>query len=48
VFQVVLEHVDLLVAVAPGWDTGLLSTEDSEEAFTVRSGDVLEARVRLR
>jgi hypothetical protein len=29
------------------WDTGLLTTEASEEAFTVRSGDVLEARVRL-
>ncbi|MFI2200156.1 beta-glucanase [Streptomyces sp. NPDC020192] len=29
------------------WDTGLLTTEGSEEAFTVRSGDVLEARVRL-
>lgn len=29
------------------WDTGLLTTEGSEEAFMVRSGDVLEARVRL-
>lgn len=29
------------------WDTGLLTTEGSQEAFTVRSGDVLEARVRL-
>lgn len=29
------------------WDTGLLTTEGSEEAFTVRAGDVLEARVRL-
>ncbi|MFI9244855.1 beta-glucanase [Streptomyces sp. NPDC053086] len=29
------------------WDTGLLTTEDSEEGFTVRAGDVLEARVRL-
>ncbi|GGS54413.1 beta-glucanase [Streptomyces cinerochromogenes] len=29
------------------WDTGLLTTEDSEEGFTVRPGDVLEARVRL-
>ncbi|MGW4600132.1 beta-glucanase [Streptomyces sp. NPDC004457] len=29
------------------WDTGLLTTEGSEEGFTVRTGDVLEARVRL-
>ncbi|MEU7301328.1 beta-glucanase [Streptomyces sp. NPDC007206] len=29
------------------WDTGLLTTEGSEEAFTVRSGDILQARVRL-
>ncbi|MDO0929271.1 family 16 glycosylhydrolase [Streptomyces sp. TG1A-8] len=29
------------------WDTGLLTTEGSEEGFTVRSGDVLETRVRL-
>lgn len=29
------------------WDTGLLTTEGSEEDFTVRAGDVLEARVRL-
>ncbi|MFJ9817346.1 beta-glucanase [Streptomyces sp. NPDC101151] len=29
------------------WNTGLLTTEGSEEAFTVRSGDVLDARVRL-
>jgi hypothetical protein len=29
------------------WDTGLLTTEGSEEGFTVRAGDVLEARVRL-
>ncbi|MFF4659161.1 beta-glucanase [Streptomyces sp. NPDC001381] len=29
------------------WNTGLLTTEGSEEAFTVRTGDVLEARVRL-
>ncbi|MEV6834026.1 beta-glucanase [Streptomyces sp. NPDC051133] len=29
------------------WNTGLLTTEGSEEAFTVRAGDVLEARVRL-
>ncbi|MFC9926135.1 beta-glucanase [Streptomyces sp. NPDC127190] len=29
------------------WDTGLLTTEGSAEAFTVRTGDVLEARVRL-
>ncbi|GAA3387131.1 beta-glucanase [Streptomyces roseoviridis] len=29
------------------WDTGLLTTEGSPEGFEVRSGDVLEARVRL-
>ncbi|MEU9852020.1 beta-glucanase [Streptomyces sp. NPDC047974] len=29
------------------WDSGLLTTEGSEEAFEVRAGDVLEARVRL-
>ncbi|WP_282694606.1 beta-glucanase [Streptomyces sp. CC208A] len=29
------------------WDTGLLTTEGSRQAFEVRSGDVLEARVRL-
>ncbi|MER6561534.1 beta-glucanase [Streptomyces sp. NPDC001027] len=29
------------------WKTGLLTTEGSEEDFTVRAGDVLEARVRL-
>ncbi|MGW6543487.1 beta-glucanase [Streptomyces massasporeus] len=29
------------------WNTGLLTTEGSEEGFTVRAGDVLEARVRL-
>ncbi|MFJ3922048.1 beta-glucanase [Streptomyces sp. NPDC090022] len=29
------------------WDTGLLTTEGSAEAFMVRAGDVLEARVRL-
>lgn len=29
------------------WDTGLLTTEGSPEAFEVRAGDVLEARVRL-
>jgi hypothetical protein len=29
------------------WDTGLLTTEGSDEGFTVRTGDVLEARVRL-
>ncbi|MFI7504046.1 beta-glucanase [Streptomyces sp. NPDC049687] len=29
------------------WNTGLLTTEGSEEAFEVRTGDVLEARVRL-
>ncbi|MYX95882.1 family 16 glycosylhydrolase [Streptomyces sp. SID486] len=29
------------------WNTGLLTTEDSEEGFAVRTGDVLEARVRL-
>ncbi|TXS44367.1 glycosyl hydrolase family protein [Streptomyces sp. t39] len=29
------------------WDTGLLTTEESEEGFTLRSGDVLETRVRL-
>ncbi|MEW1565061.1 MULTISPECIES: beta-glucanase [unclassified Streptomyces] len=29
------------------WDAGLLTTEGSEDAFMVRTGDVLEARVRL-
>jgi hypothetical protein len=29
------------------WKTGLLTTEGSEEGFTVRAGDVLDARVRL-
>ncbi|MFJ1601196.1 beta-glucanase [Streptomyces sp. NPDC088261] len=29
------------------WDTGLLTTEGSEDGFMVRTGDVLEARVRL-
>ncbi|MDX3310953.1 beta-glucanase [Streptomyces sp. NPDC054884] len=29
------------------WEAGLLTTEGSEEGFTVRAGDVLEARVRL-
>ncbi|MDI1452836.1 family 16 glycosylhydrolase [Streptomyces sp. ATE26] len=29
------------------WNTGLLTTEGSREAFLVRSGDVLTARVRL-
>ncbi|GAA0302278.1 hypothetical protein GCM10010302_45940 [Streptomyces polychromogenes] len=29
------------------WDTGLLTTEGSDQGFTVRTGDVLEARVRL-
>jgi hypothetical protein len=29
------------------WDTGLLTTEGSEEGFTVRAGDRLEAEVRL-
>ncbi|MCS0604896.1 beta-glucanase [Streptomyces sp. LP11] len=29
------------------WNTGLLTTEGSAEAFMVRTGDVLEARVRL-
>ncbi|MEU7723206.1 beta-glucanase [Streptomyces tibetensis] len=29
------------------WNTGLLTTEGSEEGLTVRAGDVLEARVRL-
>ncbi|GHH19647.1 family 16 glycosylhydrolase [Streptomyces rubradiris] len=29
------------------WDTGLLTTEDSEEEFVLLAGDVLEARVRL-
>ncbi|MFE9257665.1 beta-glucanase [Streptomyces sp. NPDC006879] len=29
------------------WSAGLLTTEGSEEGFMVRSGDVLEARVRL-
>ncbi|MFF5448679.1 beta-glucanase [Streptomyces sp. NPDC012888] len=29
------------------WDAGLLTTEGSEEGFMVRTGDVLETRVRL-
>ncbi|GGY35314.1 family 16 glycosylhydrolase [Streptomyces djakartensis] len=29
------------------WNTGLLTTEGSQEGFTVRAGDVLEARVQL-
>ncbi|MEU1012539.1 beta-glucanase [Streptomyces sp. NPDC005890] len=29
------------------WNTGLLTTEGSQDEFTVQSGDVLEARVRL-
>ncbi|MGW7267742.1 beta-glucanase [Streptomyces sp. NPDC054842] len=29
------------------WSTGLLTTEGSEEEFTLRTGDVLETRVRL-
>ncbi|MGW7385867.1 beta-glucanase [Streptomyces sp. NPDC054794] len=29
------------------WNTGLLTTEGSEEAFLVRAGDTLQARVRL-
>ncbi|MGW1508664.1 beta-glucanase [Streptomyces sp. NPDC002394] len=29
------------------WDAGLLTTEGSAEGFQVRTGDVLEARVRL-
>ncbi|MFI8325500.1 beta-glucanase [Streptomyces sp. NPDC085529] len=29
------------------WDSGLLTTEGSAEGFEVRTGDVLEARVRL-
>ncbi|GGT14315.1 hypothetical protein GCM10014713_03710 [Streptomyces purpureus] len=29
------------------WSTGLLTTEGSDEGFMVRTGDVLEARVRL-
>ncbi|MBT2442929.1 family 16 glycosylhydrolase [Streptomyces sp. ISL-36] len=29
------------------WDAGLLTTEGSAEGFMVRTGDVLEARVRL-
>ncbi|MFF8974511.1 beta-glucanase [Streptomyces sp. NPDC014995] len=29
------------------WDTGLLTTEGSEEGFMVRAGDRLDARVRL-
>lgn len=29
------------------WNTGLLTTEGSPEEFTVRSGDILETRVRL-
>ncbi|MEU1853384.1 beta-glucanase [Streptomyces sp. NPDC019990] len=29
------------------WNTGLLTTEGSPQGFTVRAGDVLEARVRL-
>ncbi|MFJ4467136.1 beta-glucanase [Streptomyces sp. NPDC089424] len=29
------------------WNAGLLTTEESQEGFLVRAGDVLEARVRL-
>ncbi|MDJ0384625.1 family 16 glycosylhydrolase [Streptomyces sp. G-G2] len=29
------------------WDSGLLTTEGSDEGFTVRTDDVLEARVKL-
>ncbi|MGR4882729.1 beta-glucanase [Streptomyces sp. LARHCF249] len=29
------------------WDTGLLTTEGSDEGFALRTGDVLEARVKL-
>lgn len=29
------------------WSTGLLTTEGSDEGFTVRTGDILEAGVRL-
>ncbi|MFR9798751.1 beta-glucanase [Streptomyces sp. MS06] len=29
------------------WDTGLLTTEESADGFTVRTGDRLDARVRL-
>ncbi|MEU2437258.1 beta-glucanase [Streptomyces rubradiris] len=29
------------------WDTGLLTTEDSEEEFVLLAGDTLQARVRL-
>ncbi|MEU3315551.1 beta-glucanase [Streptomyces sp. NPDC006662] len=29
------------------WDTGLLTTEGSDQGFMVRTGDILEARVRL-
>uniref|UniRef100_A0AAU2K1S0 Family 16 glycosylhydrolase n=1 Tax=Streptomyces sp. NBC_00049 TaxID=2903617 RepID=A0AAU2K1S0_9ACTN len=29
------------------WDTGLLTTEGSDEGFMVRTGDILETRVRL-
>ncbi|MFD9728609.1 beta-glucanase [Streptomyces sp. NPDC059072] len=29
------------------WDSGLLTTEGSDEGFMVRTGDVLETRVRL-
>lgn len=29
------------------WNTGLLTTEGSDEGFMVRAGDVLESRVRL-
>lgn len=29
------------------WDAGLLTTEGSDEGFAVRTGDVLETRVRL-
>ncbi|MFE4829756.1 beta-glucanase [Streptomyces sp. NPDC056672] len=29
------------------WNTGLLTTEESAEGFTVRTGDILETRVRL-
>lgn len=29
------------------WNTGLLTTEDSDDGFLLRAGDVLETRVRL-
>lgn len=31
----------------PAWRTGLLTTEYSDEAFRVRTGDLVETRVRL-